>query len=437
MKRLLILAILLGLCSPSNAQEHAESRADDGFKAKIRLDKLISEKIADGYWIVGFNGYMNGCVVATKYTNRSGGPASEMWIGKSVFNGEVYTYLAFTSEDKNYHSTVPGRRYQMSFNFILSKKNAKLAGVPEDVDYKPAYVFLGTHEDSLAHGFYLLVKDRKLLELIAFSKRFAVFWKNPNTGKGKVIIGPYTLNKSMKAIEELSKCHGETYERALEFDKKAMAEVRAAESKESPPEMTQDGTGFFVSERGHILTSFHVLGGCAYNKLTAKYQGSDYKVSIVKEDQENDLALLYSTIKPIKHAMFERLISLGEAAHTFGYPLSNILSKSGSFTSGRVTSMAGVPPNTFQISTPIQPGNSGGAVLNGRGAVIGVVSSRLSQKATNSVAGYSFAVKAATATEFIKSDVFPRYSPTMAMNKKPTDIAKIGQDLSVHLECSP
>jgi S1-C subfamily serine protease len=71
---------------------------------------------------------------------------------------------------------------------------------------------------------------------------------------------------------------------------------------------------------------------------------------------------------------------LGEAVATYGFPYHGILSSSGNFTLGNVTSLTGMGDDTrfFQMSTPIQPGNSGGPLLDMSGTVVGVMVSQLS-----------------------------------------------------------
>ena len=63
----------------------------------------------------------------------------------------------------------------------------------------------------------------------------------------------------------------------------------------------------------------------------------------------------------------------------FGYPLSQVLATSGNFTTGIVTALAGIGDDSrfYQISAPVQPGNSGGPLLDENGNLIGVVSSKL------------------------------------------------------------
>ena len=99
---------------------------------------------------------------------------------------------------------------------------------------------------------------------------------------------------------------------------------------------------------------------------------------------------------------------LGEMVATYGFPYFGILSSSGNFTLGNITSMTGMGDDTrfLQMSTPIQPGNSGGPLLDMSGAVVGVVVAQLSavnmMKAGNSVPqNVNFAIQAPIVTNFL------------------------------------
>lgn len=99
-------------------------------------------------------------------------------------------------------------------------------------------------------------------------------------------------------------------------------------------------------------------------------------------------------------------VRIGDKAFTVGYPLSNILGNKPKYSEGVINAISGVrnDPKSFQISIPIQPGNSGGPLFNDKGEVIGIVTSSLDAQATSTVAGnfpqnVNFAIK----STFIKN----------------------------------
>jgi S1-C subfamily serine protease len=107
--------------------------------------------------------------------------------------------------------------------------------------------------------------------------------------------------------------------------------------------------------------------------------GRTLDARIVARDAVNDLALLKLPDDPIKVASFRTAMRLGEGVAAFGFPHSDILSTSGNFTLGNITALNGIGDDSryFQISAPVQAGNSGGPLLDLTANVVGVVSSKL------------------------------------------------------------
>ncbi len=105
---------------------------------------------------------------------------------------------------------------------------------------------------------------------------------------------------------------------------------------------------------------------------------------IVARDAKNDLALLHLVARPeagtVRPVVFRSTpMELGESVYVLGYPYSGVLDNGVNFTSGMVSSSAGMDNDStrFQITAPVQPGNSGGPVLDQAGNLLGVVVSRL------------------------------------------------------------
>jgi S1-C subfamily serine protease len=160
--------------------------------------------------------------------------------------------------------------------------------------------------------------------------------------------------------------------------------AQKSEKNSGPPKPAQkseqsSGTGFFVSQDGHLITNRHVVAGC--RSLTTAVSGAATPLRIVGSSESNDLVLLKADVTPQSTASFRdsAKITQGEIAVTYGFPLSGLLASSGNVSTGLVTALAGLKddPHQLQISTPVQPGNSGGPLVDLKGAVIGVVVSKL------------------------------------------------------------
>ncbi|HUF25181.1 MAG TPA: trypsin-like peptidase domain-containing protein [Vicinamibacterales bacterium] len=139
------------------------------------------------------------------------------------------------------------------------------------------------------------------------------------------------------------------------------------------------GTGFWV-DLGRLVTNEHVIGGCARVAVRTD-QGTLEDVTVVAADAESDLAVLQVLPKPgATHVSALAMFAaeeppLGEQVVAFGYPLSGVLASAGTLGTGTVSANRGLldDPDRLQFSAPVQPGNSGGAILNELGHVIGVV----------------------------------------------------------------
>lgn len=146
------------------------------------------------------------------------------------------------------------------------------------------------------------------------------------------------------------------------------------------PEST--GTGFFVNKNGQLVTSAHVVDQCLY--LEVRHKGQKLPAKVEHFSSILDLAVVSTDFTQTNHATISntKAPSLGKQVFVTGFPLSGILSEYPSLTMGNVSSLGGLKGSQghFQFSAPIQPGNSGGAVVDYRGNVLGVVSSTLNQE---------------------------------------------------------
>ncbi len=137
------------------------------------------------------------------------------------------------------------------------------------------------------------------------------------------------------------------------------------------------GTGFYVGEGGVIVTNAHVVDRC---RLIEDANGTPLTVEHL--DRSTDIALLQGPESSNHLRMAGNTLVLGEDIVALGYPLSDILEDGLRVSTGIVSGLNGIRGETihFTFTAPIQPGNSGGPILNEAGHVIGVVVARLSEQ---------------------------------------------------------
>ena len=141
------------------------------------------------------------------------------------------------------------------------------------------------------------------------------------------------------------------------------------------------GTGFFISKNGHIVSNFHVIDGC--NEIFLQHAGKKIKTTLIASDKVNDLALLSTNVNP-HHVFGMNLINVYPLQEIIvaGFPFGEEISSSVKFTKGVVSALSGIGNNysKIQIDAALQPGNSGGPIIDEYGNVIGVAVSKLDMK---------------------------------------------------------
>ena len=147
-----------------------------------------------------------------------------------------------------------------------------------------------------------------------------------------------------------------------------------AAKKELPKEIpvTSTGTGFFINEY-NLVTNYHVVQKCNY--VSIQNQGL---LTIETQDQINDIAILKSVNKSEHSLSLYENPQLGQSIYTGGYPYNKVLDNF-NFTTGVVSGLRGTQSNIsqFQFTAPVQPGSSGGPILNTKGGVVGITVSGL------------------------------------------------------------
>jgi S1-C subfamily serine protease len=149
-----------------------------------------------------------------------------------------------------------------------------------------------------------------------------------------------------------------------------------------PKPKISTGSGIVVNEEGYILTDAHVVKSC--KSIAVKPQNGDAQSARLEAmDPKNDLALIKTTAgcgQPAQFRPQSNPVKLGETIGVIGYPLTGFLSTEPKATFGQINSVAGLGNDytLLQISAPVQPGNSGGPVLDTSGNVIAIVVSQAS-----------------------------------------------------------
>ena len=200
------------------------------------------------------------------------------------------------------------------------------------------------------------------------------------------------------------------------------------------------GSGFFVSSQGHIASNAHVIGFCREVKVYE--EGKEIFLDIIATDMVNDIGVVKGKFKNTQYLNIKVSgAELGEDIVAFGYPLVDKLSDSVKLTKGIVSALSGPYNNIalIQIDAALQPGNSGGPVLNMSGQVVGIASSGLAKlkmvkEEQVLPENVNFAVAAPYIATFVKANKI-NVSPGTIEIYSTKELAKIGEPATVQLLC--
>jgi len=159
--------------------------------------------------------------------------------------------------------------------------------------------------------------------------------------------------------------------------------IRKRPVARASPQIAGRGSGFVVNDRGQVVTNHHVVANC--RSVRVRLGRRTAQATMAAADSRADLAVLDSSASLTRRpALFRQPTGavLGERVLIAGYPLQGLLSREMHVAAGIVSALGGPRGDRrlIQIGTPVQPGNSGGPVLDRAGRVIGVVAGVLPPK---------------------------------------------------------
>jgi serine protease Do len=175
---------------------------------------------------------------------------------------------------------------------------------------------------------------------------------------------------------------------AYNDDKRVITNVRPKTENTTPAKF--GGTGFAISSNGYILTNYHIIKG-ADSVYIQNSKGVSFKAKAYYTDPVNDIAILkindgsFENLGSLPYTLKKAAAGIGELVYTLGYPKDDIV-----LGDGYVSSKTGLNGDTlaYQVAIPLNPGNSGGPLLDNSGNIVGVIKGK-----QDKVDGAAFAVK--------------------------------------------
>lgn len=260
----------------------------------------------------------------------------------------------------------------------------------------------------------------------------------------------FNLAGTRAAVEASIECSKEVQAGRVSFAEKPAPTTKAENSekpavpeKETKGPSISTGTGFFVNDKGHLVTNAHVVEDCS-EAMVKLPDGRSAPAAILARSSQNDLAALKADLVP---AGFARLRSgpqarLGDSVVLFGYPLAGELTVTGNLSTGLISAMAGPGEDVtrMQISAPVQSGNSGGAVADQSGHVVGVVVAKANTRARGDggsevLQNVNFAIKSGVVGYFLDANQIAYTQEPADGDKSTADVAAVAKTFSALVIC--
>jgi S1-C subfamily serine protease len=364
----------------------------DESDAELRMHHQLSE--IQG-WKIGLSETLRGCLASATYDDKT-----TVWIGFDGTENQAPPYIALTNPDWKFVD--PKKVYDLTFRTDQSRN------------------WRGTFSGFVISGHGGLVLQNvnvNFLTSFAAARGMAI------------LLGSRTLTKpnlsgSSAALEAVIECQKRFNDVAREATKKDQAENGGT------------GTGFYITN-DRVLTNAHVVKGCSAVRILQR-DSQEHFGRVVARDEQNDLALIGAVSANHDVPPLRKGVLLGESIFVYGFPLSGVLASSGNFTVGHVSALTGLGDDSrsIQISAPVQPGNSGGPVLDRYGNAVGVVVSGY-RPPDGSAQNINFAIRASAVESFLESNGVRQAKSEYKKALESQEVAQKASRFTLKIVCEP
>ena len=227
---------------------------------------------------------------------------------------------------------------------------------------------------------------------------------------------------------------------------KSASPADAPGASKSSRAVSRTGTGFVISPSGHIVTNHHVIAGCS-GDVRGNLTGEPVMtLRTVSSDESNDLALLQAPASASFRdfaRIRDRTIRSGDSVVAIGFPYHGLLTSDFTVTTGIVSSLSGLLNDSrfLQISAAVQPGNSGGPLLDSNGLIVGMVAAKIDAmrfvRATGNIPeNINFAIKTGAIRDFLDNSVVPYETAAGKGELKTAEIAGAARAYTMLISCT-
>jgi serine protease Do len=223
----------------------------------------------------------------------------------------------------------------------------------------------------------------------------------------------------MRSVEESQQSNYRYLKREVDNLKKSHNAIKEGISAAitvtpAPKSLKYGGTGFALSSDGYVVTSYHLVSKADSIIIEDNTDTRQtYKAQIVYSDENRDLAVLkvvnedFKSFGRLPYTFNTKAAELGEDIYTLAYPREDIV-----YGQGSISSKTGYQGDfdAYQVSIPVNPGNSGGPVFNAAGNVVGIISGKQAESE-----GVAFAMKSEALLKMLKEMPQDSSSPSIKL----------------------
>ena len=263
-------------------------------------------------------------------------------------------------------------------------------------------------------------------------------WSGINSVRTSINNHIVSYNERVRIQEAQEKARRQEEARARQKEKE--------EAEEAKRKAGWSGSGFALAQ-GHIVTNYHVIEN-AKTILVKGIKGdfvTEYRASVVATDKINDIAIIkisddrFKGFGTIPYKIKRGMSDVGESVWALGYPMVGVMGDEVKFTDGKISARTGIQGDmsVYQISVPIQPGNSGGPLFDNNGNIVGITSSGLNREAFNSE-NVNYAIKTSYLYNLVESSLSSSVMPqgNAMQGQALTEKIKLAKKFVFIIECS-
>ena len=381
----------------------------DGYSFKYEFEDIKKEMEEATYVLTYF--HTNGVMTRKEYFLNG----KEQLEKRQAFtpSGRV----CFNPNDGHNNNEAAFKKYLDNNNPLLIEGIYDVINTKSNLSYRIALT--ETHKPDDSGGFILyLIKDSYIVY-----KPESGEWMGDFAFKGRAIKtaveGIYKVefidDSEPKMVNEVAKLDSGAI---LNFGHykmiKLYPDVERRTDKPKSGDWAGNGSGIILSSSGHIVTNNHVIEDADNIEIEVKLNGElqKFNAEVVQKDLRNDLAILkivdvdFDGFGAINYNFKTRSSDVGTKIYTFGYPRAlSGMGKEIKVTEGIISSKSGIMGDitTYQITAPIQGGNSGGPLFDDKGNLVGINSSKFKSDETENV---NYSIKSSYVLNLI--DVLPK-----------------------------